>query len=137
MGIKYEQAEDIKEKAEDIVKTLQWNYIRLEDVGFLRSHGSSSRGTIARCHALGKAMQLAMKRKGFYLIEVISKRFDKLSEEDKLKVIIHELMHIPSTFGGVFKHHHLVTDKNVDKFYEEYMKRKGITIKKEEGWRWF
>jgi len=52
MGIKYEQAEDIKEKAEDIVKTLQWNYIRLEDVGFLRSHGSSSRGTIARCHAL-------------------------------------------------------------------------------------
>ena len=59
-------------------------------------------------------MQVAMQRKGFYLIEVISKRFDKLSKVEQEKVIIHELMHIPKTFGGGFTHHNVVTDKNVD-----------------------
>ena len=43
-------------------------HVRIEDVICLRSFGSSSRGTIARCHALGKAMQLALNRKGFYLV---------------------------------------------------------------------
>ncbi|MFZ5955460.1 MAG: putative metallopeptidase [Nanoarchaeota archaeon] len=122
MPIKYEQADDIRQIAEKIVFKLSWNHIKLDNVAFLRSRGSSSRGTIARCHALGKAMQIALSRKGFYLIEVISERFDRLSEEERTKVIIHELMHIPKTFGGGFKHHNFVNEKNVRKVYEHYKK---------------
>ncbi len=123
MPIKYEKAEDIEKKSKEIVAVLNWNWIDLDNVAFLRSHGSQSRGTIARCHALGKAMQLGMGRKtGFYLIEVISKRFDKLSKEDKIKVIIHELMHIPKTFGGGFKHHNIVNEISVKNVYEHYVK---------------
>jgi len=121
MGIKYSRADDIKIAAEEIIKILNWNHIPLDSVSFLRSHGSTSRGTIARCHALGKAMQIGLGReKGFYLIEVIAERFDRLSEDDKVKTIIHELMHIPKSFGGGFIHHNIVNDKNVRRVYEHY-----------------
>ncbi len=125
MPIKYEQALDIEKKAHEIVGILGWSHIDLENVGFIRSYGSTSRGTIARCHGMGKAMQIGMKKKrSFYVIEVISHRFDKLSPEDKLKTIIHELMHIPKSFGGGFKHHDYVTEKTVDIFYRKYLELK-------------
>jgi predicted metallopeptidase len=66
-------------------------------------------------------MQLALERKGFYVIEVISHRFDKMSEEEKIKTLIHELMHIPKSFGGGFIHHNVVCHKNVEKMYEKYI----------------
>ncbi len=100
---------------------LAWKHIHLEHLSFLRSTGSTARGTIARCHALGKAMQIGMgRKKGFYLVEVISERFDKLKEEDKLKTIIHELMHIPKAFGGGFIHHNKVHEKSVEQIYQRY-----------------
>jgi len=130
MGIKYCDAEDIKKEAEDIVKTMDWKHIRLGDVYFLRSVGSSSRGTIARCHTLSKPLQLALKREGFYLIEVIHERFDKMSEDDRKKVIMHELMHIPKTFGGGFIHHHMVNERSVNLVFKEYQEKKNVFEKK-------
>ena len=125
MPITYQQAPELKQIAEEIIQTLNWTHIDVDNISFIKSYGSKSRGTIARCHALGKAMQLGMNRlKSFYLIEMISKQFDKLSETDKLKVIIHELMHIPKTFGGGFKHHDHVTDAKVDVVYEHYVQLK-------------
>ncbi len=129
MGIKYFQADDIKKEAEDIVKTMGWGHIDFNHLGFLRSHGSIAPRTIARCHALGKAMQMAMGRpKGFYLVEVISEKFDKLSKEEQTKTIIHELMHIPKTFGGGFIHHDKVHERNVRIVFDEYrnIKRKNV-----------
>ncbi len=122
--IKYQKADDIQEVAREIVEKLCWNHIKLGDVGFIRSFGSGSRGIIARCHAMGKAMQTALDRKGFYLIEVISERFDKLSEDERIKVVIHELMHIPKCFGGGFIHHNRVNERNVKQVYEKYKKLK-------------
>ena len=124
MGIRYELAEDIQIEVNEISKTL-FPHVRLDSVVCLRSHGSSSRGTIARCHALGKAMQLALGRRGFYVIEVISRRFDKMSPEDKTKTLIHELMHIPKSFGGGFIHHDIVHERNVEKMYQHYCSLKG------------
>src|SRR5574344_270594 len=125
MVIKYVYANDVKERAEDIVKILEWNYIDLENVSYIRSYGSNSRYTIARCHALGKAMQIGMKRKtSFYLIEVLSEKFDRLPEDEKIKVIIHELMHIPKTFGGGFIQHDIVHERNVRVVYEQYLNLK-------------
>jgi len=133
MGIKYCEAEDIKKIAEDIVKIMEWSHVNLESLYFLRSVGSSSRGTIARCHALSRPMQIALKRKGFYLIEVIHERFDKMSDEDKIRVIIHELMHIPKTFGGGFIHHHIVNDHTVEKIFRDYKERINLNIEKNEN----
>lgn len=123
MGIKYQIAEDLQQSMNELAVML-FPHVRTDDVVCLRSHGSTSRGTIARCHALGKAMQLALGRKGFYLIEVISERFDAMSEEEQIKTLIHELMHIPKSFGGGFIFHNVVNDENVEIMYEKYVSLK-------------
>jgi predicted metallopeptidase len=121
MAIKYHQAPEIQKIAEDVVSKLEWNHVLLEHVAFLRSTGSKARRTIARCHALGKAMQIGMgRKKGFYLVEVISEKFDGLPKEEQLKVIIHELMHIPKSFGGGFIHHNKVHEASVNQVYNHY-----------------
>jgi len=132
MGIKYQIAEDLQEQINEIAEML-FPHVRINDVVCLRSFGSSARGTIARCHALGKAMQIALGRKGFYLIEVISERFDKMSKEEQLKTLIHELMHIPKSFGGGFIFHNVVNDKNVDLMYEKYISLKKNNFKEKKN----
>ena len=121
--MKYEFALDIQVRAEEISRML-FPYVDINNIKCFRSYGTSSRRTIARCHALGKLMQSALLRKAFYALEFLSERFDKLDEEEKTKVIIHELMHIPKCFGGGFKHHNFVTERNVKKYYQAYQKRK-------------
>lgn len=123
MGIKYQLDPEIQEEVNEIARTL-FPHVKIDSVVCIRSHGSGSRGTIARCHALGKAMQLALGRKGFYVIEVISKRYDRLPREEKTKTLIHELMHIPKTFGGGFIHHDVVHERNVQRMYDHYINLK-------------
>ncbi len=124
--MEYEKADDLRELAKKIVKKMNWNHIDLDNIGFLRSFGSSTRRTIARCHGLGKAMQIAMGRKGFYVIEVISEKFDRLNNEQKEKVLIHELMHIPKSFGGGFIHHNKVNEKTVNENYKKFKKEESL-----------
>ena len=121
--MKYEFAEDLQIKAEEISRIL-FPHVDINNVKCFRSYGTSSRRTIARCHGLGKLMQSALLRKAFYVLEFVSERFDGLDEEEKIKVIIHELMHIPRCFGGGFKHHNFVTERNVKKHYQEYCRRR-------------
>jgi len=121
--MKYEFASDLQVLADEISKEL-FPHVAVERIKCLRSYGSSSRGTIARCHALNKVMQKAMGTKAFYVLEFISERFDKMNEEEKIETIIHELMHIPKTFGGGFKHHDFVCNRNIKKYYNEYKRRK-------------
>ena len=121
--MRYEESPDVQQIAEEI-SNLLFPHVKLERVKCFRSYGTSSRGTIARCHTIGKLMQKAMNTNAFYVLEFISERFDKLKEEDKIKVIIHELMHIPATFGGGFRHHDHVCDRNIEKNYRAYKLKK-------------
>lgn len=146
--MKYEYAPDLKERMTEIVNTLEMNHIDLSRVECLRSKGSSSRRTIARCHTIGKLMQKAMKVKAFYAIEFLE-RFEKLSKKEQDKVIIHELMHIPQTFGGGFRQHDFVCEENVEIMHEKYHNMKTAretgslnftevpVREKPKGFRWF
>ena len=69
-------------------------------------------------------MQKALGIPAFYPLEFISENFDKLSDDDKVKIVIHELMHIPKSFGGGFRHHDYVCSKNVNKCYKLYKSKK-------------
>jgi len=120
--MKYEPAEDLQEIAEEISRFL-FPHVDMSRVKCFRSFGSSSRGTIARCHTLGKVMQMAIGVKAYYALEFLE-RFEKQSEEEKIKTIIHELMHIPKAFGGGFRHHDWVCDKNVNLMYKTYQAKK-------------
>ncbi len=117
--MRYENAVDLKQRMDEMVKLLGMAHVDVDRVECLRSFGSSSRRTIARCHALGKMMQKAMKTKAFYAIEFLE-RFDKMSRKEQDKVIIHELLHIPKSFGGGFRHHDFVCERNVELLYQKF-----------------
>jgi predicted metallopeptidase len=119
MTIKYFDAPDIRMKITGIKDRLGMSHVDMSKVACIRSKGSGTRSIIARCHGLSKIMQLAMKTNAFYAIEVISERFDRMDEEDQIKILIHELMHIPKNFGGGFRQHDFVKRKNVDILYKK------------------
>jgi predicted metallopeptidase len=121
--MKYEEADDLQKIADEICKLL-FPHVIIERVKCYRSYGSSTKRTIARCHALGKLMQKAIGVEAYYALEFLSSRFDKLSKEEQIKTIIHELMHIPQTFGGGFRHHDFVCEKNVNLYYKTYIAKK-------------
>ena len=118
--MRYEDAPDLRQQALDIIRRLGMSHVQLENVSFFRSYGTSSRRTIARCHTIGKLIQKALGRGAIYVLEFIHERFDNLDAEDKTKTIIHELMHIPKAFGGGFKHHDYVCEREIEKLYNLY-----------------
>jgi predicted metallopeptidase len=120
MPIKYELAEDIMARLYDLAKKIGMEHVKFSGVYAVRSKDSKARGTIARCHALSKIWQRCLNIKAVYIIEVINEMFDKMSREEQDKTLIHELMHIPKSFGGGFKHHNIVNRKNVEKLYKIY-----------------
>jgi predicted metallopeptidase len=120
--IRYEPAGDIAARLKDILRKLQMTHVDRSRVACVRSKGSQSKRVVARCHGLSRIMQLALDLKPHYVIEVISERFDKLSEEGQIKVLIHEVMHIPFSFGGGFRAHRPhVTQRKVERMYERYV----------------
>jgi predicted metallopeptidase len=123
--IRYELAEDIGAAVRNILHKLQMAHVDGSRIACLRSRGSRSRRIIARCHGLSRIMQLALNQKPQYVIEVVSERFDKLSKEERTKVLIHELMHIPHSFGGGFRTHRPhVTQKKVEMMYKRFLQAK-------------
>ena len=101
-----------------MIQALGFEHIPKDRVIYVRSVGSKSRGTIARVHAFPRIWQQGLRMKSHYTIEVISERFDDLSSAEKEKVIIHELLHIPRSFGGGFRHHKdWVTKHRVDRLH--------------------
>lgn len=103
--MKYKYSEHWTTIAKDLATTLGLNYIALGQIAVIESQGSKTKRTIARIHTLGKVMQLGMSQKPFYTIELLTEKFDGQNQEDKIKTIIHELLHIPACFGGGFRHH--------------------------------
>ena len=120
--ISYEDAPDIKEMVEKLVLVLDMKHINSERFFCIRSHGSKSRGIIARCHALPKIMQKCLTTEPAYIVEVISENFDKLSEDEKVKTLIHEIMHVPKSFGGGFRHHNVISKAKIERLFFKFKK---------------
>jgi predicted metallopeptidase len=131
--MRYEFAPDLQAIAEDVSKKL-FPWIDTSRIKCFRSFGTSSRNTVARCHALGKLMQKALGVPAFYPLEFLSERFDKLSEEEQVKTIIHELMHIPKGFGGGFRHHDFVCNTNINKCFKIYQAKRSSESEGDSEW---
>ncbi len=126
--MRYDPAPDLQEQTEKIAKSL-FPHVKLDRMKCFRSYGTSSRNTVARCHTIGKLMQKAIGVQAHYAIEFITENFENLPEQEKTKVIIHELMHIPKTFGGGFKHHDYVCTKNINQFYKQWKQNNETELK--------
>jgi len=119
--ITYLEAPDVKKMADEITEKLGFFHVVPQFVFCIRSKGSASRRTIARIHGLGKVWQETLNLPSAYVIEVISERFDKFTQEDKEKTIIHELLHIPATFAGGFRPHKgYIDNETVEQLHKTY-----------------
>ena len=127
MRLKYTEAPDVKTLADEIMDYLDLFHIVPQFVYCYRSKGSKSKRTIARIHGLGRLWQDALRKPPSYVIEVISERFDKLSDADKEKTLIHELLHIPKGFSGGFRPHKGYVDKKrVERLHQVLLKRRSF-----------
>ena len=117
--MKYSKAPDIEIQVQEISGRLNMPH-DISRVICIRSIGSKSGRTIARCHSVSRAVQTALEINAHYVIEVLSENFDRLPEDEKTMTLIHELMHIPKAFGGGFKGHRVVNRRAVEKMYVRY-----------------
>ena len=125
MPISYSEAPDVKELVVRIVAQLGFDHVNVNGIHCYRSINSKSRRTVARIHNLSKVWQRALDKPANYLIEVISERYDKLSQKEKEKVVIHELLHIPKGFSGGFRPHKgYITSRKIDALHEKLVNMK-------------
>jgi predicted metallopeptidase len=118
MQFRYERAPDVSEMLVEIVDKLGFTHIPKNRVYCYRSYGSKAGNVIARVHSLPRIWQQALSEPAYYAVEVLSEQYDSLPYEEKEKTLIHELLHIPKTFGGGFRHHKdWVTKRRVDELY--------------------
>ncbi|MEM2093720.1 MAG: putative metallopeptidase [Candidatus Bathyarchaeia archaeon] len=128
MVIRYYRAKDIESNVSEIVHAIGLEHIDLSRVVILRSQGSRAANTIARIYGLPRVWQFSLGIEPHYVLELISENFDILKQEEKEKVLIHELLHIPTSFGGGFKHHrNWVNEKRVQYLHSIFKKRKSMS----------
>src|SRR3989344_1910076 len=97
--LEWEEAGDVKKDIEGILKVISLSHIDASRIFCFRTIGSRSR-SYARVWSMPKIFQRALGLKPAYVIEVLSKYYDKLDDDNRKKVLIHELLHIPKNFSG-------------------------------------
>ncbi|WP_240931163.1 putative metallopeptidase [Acidianus sulfidivorans] len=102
--IELEEANDVMELAKEINKRINMN-INLDKIEFLRSRNAKTTA-IARTLVLPRQWRYVLGENKIYIIEVISEKYDRLTCEQKVYVVIHELMHIPYTMRGLRNHNY-------------------------------
>ena len=100
----FKKAPDVRKRLKEILKKIEMSYVKFEQIAAIRSYGSKSRA-IARIWAFPTIWQEALGIKPHYVIEVLSEKFDRQNPEQQTKTLIHELLHIPSTFSGALRPH--------------------------------
>ncbi len=120
--LEWEEAKDVKKDIVDILKIISLPHIETSRIFCFRTQGSRSR-SYARVWSMPKIFQRALGIEPAYVVEVLSKYYDKLDEDNKKKVLIHELLHIPKNFSGALLPHrsrgrHLGSLAN--KLFKEY-----------------
>ena len=122
--LEWEHATDVKRDIVRIIEVLKMDHVKPTRVFCYRTDGSKARA-YARTWMMPKIFQDALDIPPAYVIEVISKYYDKLSSDEKTKVLIHELLRIPKNFSGALLSHrgrtrHIGHDANA--LFKEYKK---------------
>lgn len=123
--MKYQLAPEIKKQIEILVKKLKFNHIKTKNIHCIRSFNAKTRA-IARIWGMSRLFKEVAGIEPHYIIEVNARLFDKLNKREKIKTLIHELLHIPKTFSGaLLSHrgrHHQINDKEIEKMFKDFLK---------------
>lgn len=121
-------AEDVRKDLEEVLTYIDLPHIDMSRIHCYRTTGATVRA-YARTWAFPKIFQRALSIQPAYVIEVVSNYYDKLDEDKKKKVLIHELLHIPKNFSGALLPHRTGT-RNLksleNKLFKEYKKKTEI-----------
>lgn len=116
--MKYSPAPEIKHQITKLINQLKMDHIKVNNVYCIRSYNAKTRA-YARIWGMSKLFKEVAGIEPHYIIEVNARRFDKLPEREKIKTLIHELLHIPKTFSGALLSHrgkyHQINDREVEK----------------------
>lgn len=116
--MKYDLAPDVKKRIDALIEVLEFTHIIPKQIYCIRSVDAKTRA-YARIWGMAKVFSEVAGIPPTYIIEVNAKKFDRLSDRDQLKTLVHELMHIPRTFSGALLSHkgpyHRINDREVEK----------------------
>jgi len=123
----WKKASDIQKEIQSLIKKLELVHIDAKKLICFRSFGSKSRAR-ARIWGFPRVWQKALNLKPHYIIEVLSEKFDKLKENEKRKILIHELLHIPKNFSGSLLPHRgrggRTIGREVEKMFKKFQNSK-------------
>lgn len=122
----YNPAPEIKKQIEVLVRELNFEHIDTNFIHCIRSFDAKTRA-YARIWGMAPLFHEVAGIHPNYIIEVNARMFDKLSDREKIKTLIHELMHIPKTFSGALLPHrgryHRINDREVEKILKSMTRR--------------
>lgn len=125
-GLSWVKDSGIQAELGQIVTSLGLSHINPARVFCYRTTGSKARA-YARIWSFPKIFQEVLTIEPAYVVEIISEKFDKLDADNKKKVIIHELLHIPKNFSGSLlphKYGYTKIEKEVEVLFKKYMNSK-------------
>jgi predicted metallopeptidase len=125
--IDWQPAPDVDKRIKYLAKNLDLDWLDKDNIHSFRSENSKTRA-YARIWGLPRIWQKALREKPSYIIEVISEKFDKLSEKERDKVLLHEIVHIPKNFSVSLVPHYRKGKRNfhnqVNVLIRKYMKHR-------------
>lgn len=123
--MEWRKADDVQRDLQYILDVIELPYIKPDRIFCYRTKGSKVRA-YARTWSMPKIFQDALHITPAYVIEVLSKHYDKLDRDGQKKVLIHELLHIPKNFSGALLPHR-TRSRNLhavaNKLFKEYKMR--------------
>jgi predicted metallopeptidase len=126
--MEWEEAKDVKKDIAEILTYIDLPHIDLNRIHCYRTEGSKARA-YARTWSFPKIFQDALNVKPAYVIEVLAMYYDGLDPDEKKKILIHELLHIPKNFSGALLPHktrHRNMHVVVNKLFKEYKKNSTV-----------
>ncbi len=122
--MEWQKAPDIEREVVKLARQLNFDYLKVKRIFCFRSQGSKSRAR-ARIWSLPRIWQQALETEAGYCLEVVSERFDRLNQQQRKQVLIHELLHIPKNFSGSLLPHRNQKGEWLDKRVRELTKTIG------------
>lgn len=103
-SLQWNKSTKLHKRIRHLISVCELDYIRVNRIFCYESTGAKTRA-YARIWGLSRIWQTTLDVGPGYILEVISEKYNKLSDRDKDHVLIHELLHIPKNFSGALVPH--------------------------------
>lgn len=131
--LRWEAAPDLEARFRRIATSLGFRHVDPARVTVVRTYGSRA-NAYAQIWGLARIFQHALRLRAAYVVEVLMPAFGRLSRPEQDRVLIHELLHIPTTFSGGLRPERTptfrITGHKVNRLYDVYragLRRMGRT----------